>query len=275
MNQVTISVLVLGATGLSFSMLLAFLSKKLTVEEDPRVKEVLDALPGLNCGACGFSGCRAYAEAVVKKLDLFNGCLPGGDEVNKRIAHILGIDAQSKKRILTAVCHCGAGAGQKKESNSYEGPPTCKAAHLTGGALDCIYGCLSFGDCVGVCPVSAISLKDKKIYVDCHKCIGCGKCIKSCPRRLFKLIPLKEDIGLYSVACSNKDKGPQARQVCSRGCISCGLCTKVSNSPYYLKDNLSYVDYKNATQPKPLEEGKNKCPTKCIDKEECKAVTNV
>jgi len=267
MNRVSISVLVLGTTGLSFSLLLALLSKKLHVEDDPRVKEVLDTLPGLNCGACGYSGCRAYAEAVVKSLDLFNGCLPGGEEINGKVAKILGIANNGKKLTVTAICRCGAQEGEKKESTSYEGPQTCSAAHITGGALDCVYGCLALGDCVKVCPVGALSLKNKKIYVDHAKCIACGKCVKACPRKLFIIIPLKENIDIYNVSCNNKDKGAQTRKVCTRGCIGCGLCTKVENSPYYLKNNLSYIDYKNAIQTKPLEDGKNKCPTKCIDKE--------
>jgi len=55
MGQIQIAISVLGVTGFSFAVLLAFLSKKLKVEEDPRVAKVLGVLPGLNCGACGFS----------------------------------------------------------------------------------------------------------------------------------------------------------------------------------------------------------------------------
>ncbi|WP_256584786.1 (Fe-S)-binding protein [Peptoniphilus harei] len=34
------------------------------VEVDPKVAEVRDALPGANCGACGFPGCDGLAEAI-------------------------------------------------------------------------------------------------------------------------------------------------------------------------------------------------------------------
>jgi len=41
--------------------------------------------------------------------------------------------------------------------------------------------CLYCGACVGVCPVSAIILKDTRIIVDEKKCISCGACVKICP----------------------------------------------------------------------------------------------
>ena len=86
MGQIQIAIVVLGLTGFFFAILLAFLSKKLKVEEDPRVAKVLDVLPGLNCGACGFSGCRPFADAVVHECNMFDGCLPGGSEINSKIS---------------------------------------------------------------------------------------------------------------------------------------------------------------------------------------------
>jgi electron transport complex protein RnfB len=265
MNEITISILVLGTLGLGFALLLAWLSKKLKVEEDPRMVKIMEILPGLNCGACGFSGCRAYAEAVIKKCSTFSGCLPGGSELNQKISHLLGISGCFSNEKAVAVCRCGAEEGEKKVSFIYQGPLTCKAANLTGGAIDCSYGCLALGDCVKVCPVKVISIKNKKVYIDTKNCIGCGQCVKACPRKLFNLVPLKESKDIYYVACNNKDKVLAVKQVCTRGCIGCGICARVENSPYYIRDNLSNVDYKNANQNEPLEQGKTKCPTKCID----------
>jgi electron transport complex protein RnfB len=264
MEQIQIAILVLGLTGFCFAVLLAFLSKKLKVEEDPRVEKVLNVLPGLNCGACGFSGCRPFADAVVKECKIFNGCLPGGNEINSKITEILGITGCVSVKNQTVVCHCGADDDEKKISALYQGPKTCRAAHITGGAIDCIWGCIAFGDCIEVCPVEALGLKKGKIYVDISKCIACGKCIKACPRNLFKIVPLKKDTALYCVACSNNEKVLAVKKVCDRGCIGCGICARVSDSPYYLKNNLSYVDYAKVAKKESLEEGKTKCPTKCI-----------
>ena len=61
MNLVLISLAVLGVTGLVAAVLLYFVAQKFKVEEDPRIDEVQEALPGANCGGCGFAGCRALA----------------------------------------------------------------------------------------------------------------------------------------------------------------------------------------------------------------------
>jgi ferredoxin len=104
---------------------------------------------------------------------------------------------------------------------------------------------------------------DKKVIIDNEKCVRCGKCIAECPRNLLNFIDSKTNPE-YFVGCSNKEKALTVKRVCSKGCIGCTLCTKVESSPYFMKDNLSCVDYKNATDLNSLEEGKNKCPTKCI-----------
>ncbi|MFH1504351.1 MAG: RnfABCDGE type electron transport complex subunit B [Candidatus Omnitrophota bacterium] len=257
------AILVLGLTGLAFSLLLSFLSKKLKVEENPKVEEILNILPGLNCGACGFSGCRAYGVAVVKENKLFSGCLPGGVELTEKIENVLGLKGGEALDVKKAVCRCGASSQEKKQSSIYNGPAACKAADITGGAIDCIWGCLGFGDCISACPVGAISLLDKKIYIDIKKCIGCGICLKNCPRNLFEIVPLKENVNICYVACNNQEKALDVRKACAKGCIGCGICVRVDNSPYYIKENLSYVDYSKATNIS-LEKGKAKCPTKCI-----------
>lgn len=267
MNVVIVSVLVLGLTGFLFGVLLAFLSRKLKVEENELVKKILDILPGINCGACGFSGCRAFAEAVVKKQNIFSGCIPGGDAVNKKIKDILGLKnapINSVRRIV--VCHCGAKEGEKKITNRYQGPLTCRAADIIGAGIDCLYGCIGFGDCEKVCPVGAIKVKDRKVFIDVNICIGCGKCVEACPRGLFELVNFNKDMPLYYVACSNKDRGTDVKKVCSFGCIGCGICARVENSPFVVKDNLSRIKRDKAASENVFKAAASKCPTKCIVK---------
>ncbi|MBU2102344.1 MAG: RnfABCDGE type electron transport complex subunit B [Candidatus Omnitrophota bacterium] len=264
MKELISSSIVLGAAGFSFAALLAFLSRKLKVEEDTRVSEVLRIVSGTNCGACGFAGCRGFAEAVVKEGKIFSGCIPGGAEINEKIIKSLGLGGEYTNRTRVAVCQCGARAGEKKISSRYNGPATCKAAEISSGALDCVYGCLALGDCVGVCPVGAITLSDQKITVKSALCIGCGKCVGACPRKLFTLVPVKKDFPVIFVACSNKEKVRNVKNVCSRGCIACGICVKVSHSPFALENNLSRIDYKKIEGPEALLEAIGKCPTKCI-----------
>jgi len=264
MGNIQTAVMVLGLVGFIFAILLACLSKKLKVEEDPRAVKILTVLPGLNCGACGFSGCRAYAEAVVKKCNIFAGCLPGGKDTNDQISDILGIVGciSGAKQIL--VCRCQADADQKNQSSDYSGPKNCRAADVVRSEINCTYGCLAFGDCLKVCPADALSLENKRIQVNTKKCISCGKCIQACPRNLFEFIALDTFKKVYYVGCSNTESALGVRGVCKRGCIACGICARVENSPYNIKNNLSAIDYKKLDRTKSLDEGKNKCPTKCI-----------
>jgi len=190
MRNIEIAVIVLGLIGFVFAIFLAYLSKKLKVEEDPRTEKILAVLPGLNCGACGFSGCRAYAEAVVKKCHIFAGCLPGGKDINNQISGILEIVGclSDTKQIL--VCHCQADINQKNQSSDYSGPQNCRGADIVGSIIDCAYGCLGLGDCIKVCPTGALSLENKRLRINTKKCINCGKCILACPRNLFEFIAL-------------------------------------------------------------------------------------
>ncbi|MFA5337286.1 MAG: RnfABCDGE type electron transport complex subunit B [Candidatus Omnitrophota bacterium] len=266
MKEIIVACITLGITGFAFALILAFLSRKLKVEEDPRITQIISLLPAANCGACGFAGCRGFAQAVINEGKIFSGCIPGGHEINEKIAKIIGVKGGiTLKQKTAATCRCGAQLGEKKESSVYSGPFTCQAAHITG-SLDCAYGCLSYGDCIKACPTGAITLKSKKIYVEVKKCIACGKCVEVCPRKLFELVPILSNIGVYNVCCNNNEKLNNIKKVCSRGCIACGLCTRVNDSPYYLKDNLSRIDFTKAKEETPLREGKEKCPTRCIFK---------
>jgi electron transport complex protein RnfB len=71
------SLILLGSLGLIFGTFLAFAAKKFEVKEDPRLKKMIDVLPGVNCGACGYPGCEAFGKAVFKGEASPDGCLPG------------------------------------------------------------------------------------------------------------------------------------------------------------------------------------------------------
>jgi len=50
---------------------LAAAAQKFAVEVNPKISEVEETLPGINCGACGYPGCSSYAEAVATEEDVF------------------------------------------------------------------------------------------------------------------------------------------------------------------------------------------------------------
>jgi RnfABCDGE-type electron transport complex B subunit len=263
MNIVFVSLLAMGGLGLFFATVLAFASEKLKVKEDPRVLQVNEALPGLNCGACGQAGCHDLAEKIVAQGSLENlRCPPGGSEVEEKISEILGIAAAPaiKKR---AVVKCGGGRDLAVERADYQGIKTCVAAQMVGGGSKaCTYGCSGLGDCVRVCPFDAIKMGEDdlpKVIED--KCTACGLCVEACPRDIIELVSCENRI---IVNCNSKDKGAMVRKVCKVGCIACNICLKNAPEGYTIKDNLARVNYKKGDDS--AEPAVQKCPTKCIIK---------
>ena len=246
-----------------FASVLAFASEKLKVKEDPRVEAVLEALPGLNCGACGYAGCHELAEKIAAQgtLDSLR-CPPGGAEAEEKIAEILGIAAgtQIKKR---AVVKCGGGKTLAAERAEYRGIENCAAAELVaGGSKACVYGCLGLGDCVKVCPFDAIYMgEDGLPHVVEDKCTACGLCVEACPRGIIELVPCCNRV---VVACNSRDKGAVVRKTCKVGCIGCMICVKNAPEGYKIDDNLARVNYEKGDAA--AEAAVAKCPTKCIVK---------
>ena len=87
------AIIILGALGLLFGVLLAIAGKVFYVEKDPREEAVRECLAGANCGACGFPGCDGYAAAVAKGEAPVNACVPGGPAAAAKIGEIMGVSA--------------------------------------------------------------------------------------------------------------------------------------------------------------------------------------
>lgn len=263
MNLIIIALITMGGLGLFFAAILAIASEKLKVKEDPRVVQINEALPGLNCGACGQAGCFALAEKIAAQGSLEGlNCPPGGAEVEAELANILGVEAGPAIR-KRAVVMCGGTKEKAADRGEYRGVKTCAAAEMiAGGPKLCAYGCMGFGDCVIVCPFDAIHiLEDGLPHVDEAKCTACGLCVEACPRNIIELVPCRNRI---VVACSSKDKAIVSRKACKVSCIACTLCVKNAPEAYAITDNLARVNYEKGDEK--AEPGMAKCPTKCIVK---------
>ncbi len=81
---------ILGGLGLLFGVGLSLASKVFSIERDPRIDEVRKALPGANCGACGYPGCDGLASAIVAGEAPVNACSVGGAPVAEVVADIMG-----------------------------------------------------------------------------------------------------------------------------------------------------------------------------------------
>jgi RnfABCDGE-type electron transport complex B subunit len=262
-NTVAASIISMAGLGLFFASVLAIVNQKLKVKEDPKIEAIEDVLPSANCGVCGFTGCRQYAEALVKGEELPDKCKAAGEEAIARLSEILGVEIEKKTK-AAAIVHCGADDSKRKKKAVYTGIKTCVAAHnISGGENLCEYGCLGYGDCMNACPFGAIKMVSGLPVIDRNKCTACGKCKASCPRSLITVEKINAENFIY-VACNNPDNGPETRRACDVGCIACSLCQKLTGGVFRLENNLAGVEYDRMSEIKNVEEVITKCPTKCI-----------
>ena len=265
MNIVLISLLVLGATGLLAAVLLFVIARQFRVEEDPRIDEVAEALPGANCGGCGFAGCRALAEACVK-AETLDGllCPVGGAATMEKVATILGKEAVAAEPMV-AVVRCNGTCEARPRTSEFDGSRSCKIMHACYvGETACPFGCLGCGDCVAACQFGAISMNPETGLpeVDDEKCTSCGKCVKACPRHIIELRKKGPKSRRIVVMCVNKDKGAPARKACLNACIGCGKCQKECNfDAITVENNLAYIDWQKCRLCRKCEAA---CPTGAI-----------
>jgi Na+-translocating ferredoxin:NAD+ oxidoreductase subunit B len=259
--DIAVQTAIIGGIGLVCAAILAVASKFLAVQEDPRIEQLTAILPGANCGGCGFAGCAAYAEAIIKHGADANLCTAGGTETVHQIAKFLGIEAVVRERQVALVL-CGGNNSVARRVSHYNGVADCASAELVaGGGKACRYGCMGFGSCARACPVGAIEIAAGLAVVHPQICTGCGKCVATCPRKLIKLVPESRSI---HVLCASPERGPDVKKVCDVGCIGCTLCAKaVNNQGITMKGALAVVDY---AIPVTSEEPVAKCPQKTIVK---------
>lgn len=119
------------------------------------------ALPQTQCGKCGQSGCRPYAEAVADGAPI-NRCPPGGEATLARLSALTG-------QAITAL------------ESPAQSPLT---AYIRES--ECI-GCTK---CIQACPVDAILGAAKQMHtVITDQCTGCELCVAPCPVDCIDLLP--------------------------------------------------------------------------------------
>lgn len=240
MEGILYAVLVLGVMGLVFGLVLAVASRIFAVKTDERLEPLVEALPGANCGGCGFSGCSAYAQAVLDGKAKVGLCAAGGDAATQQMAKVLGIEAETAQRQVALVKCSGYDA---KVKGYYDGLHDCLAATKVAGRgpLVCKYGCLGFGTCLSACKFDAIHIENGRAKVDPEKCTGCMACAKVCPRNVIVPVPYSADI---VVACNSKSRGPATLRGCDVGCVGCSKCEQVcSYDAIHVEGNLAMIDY--------------------------------
>lgn len=254
---VAVMAIIAGILGLVITLIFKLFETKV----DERVQEVTEALPGANCGACGFSGCAGYAEALCDgSVTDTTRCSVGGSDTAQEIASILGVETGSFEKKVAQVL-CQGTCNHTKPRYKYTGTPTCAAANIVQqGPGSCIYGCLGFGDCKVACQYEAIEIIDGVARINKDRCVACNQCVLACPKKIIEMIPFKEET--YQVRCSNPLSGAFVRPTCSIGCIGCQRCLKACQyEAISMKGDLAYIDQKKCVS---CGECIKVCPTKSI-----------
>lgn len=221
--------------------LLTVASKIFAVKTDERLDLLGEALPQINCGACGFSGCGDYASSVLYKNAPTNMCKPGGDATSMKISEIMGV-AFSDVIEEIAFVRCGGGCEATTTKYIFEGTQSCAASNrFYNGSKTCTHGCLGFGDCKVVCPNKAINITDGIAVIDLNACVGCGLCVKACPNHLIIIKPSHKHV---DVACSSTSIGKVTKSMCTNGCIGCKICEKKCPvDAIKVDNNVASIDY--------------------------------
>ena len=247
---ILIAVIALAVLGFVLALLLFVVSKRFAVKEDPRIGQVLEVLPGANCGGCGFPGCGGMAAACVKAADAGSlvglNCPVGGTECMQQVAGILGMEVAAAAPKL-AIVRCNGTCEKRPHVLSYDGVMSCRVANSTCmGETLCSYGCLGCGDCVAACQFDALHMNPETGLpeVDAEKCTACGACQKACPRGIMEVRNVSGATkDAFVVTCMNMDKGADAMKICASSCIACKKCQNACGSDaVHVGNNVAYIN---------------------------------
>ncbi|MDX1490416.1 MAG: electron transport complex subunit RsxB [Pseudohongiellaceae bacterium] len=143
------------------------LAKLLKVDgkaQEQWIERINGVLPQTQCGQCGYSGCRPYAQAL-SQGEAINKCPPGGAATINRLSNLL-----ARESVPLDPIH-----GVESER---------KIAYIR--EADCI-GCTK---CIQACPVDAILGASKRMHtVIVSECTGCDLCVEPCPVDCIDMIP--------------------------------------------------------------------------------------
>ncbi len=115
------------------------------------------ALPQTQCTRCGYSDCRAYADAIAVEDAAINQCPPGGAEGIARLAAITGRD-------IIALNRANGAEGARKMMFIDEA------------------WCIGCTLCIEACPVDCIVGAPKVMHTIIEdSCTGCELCLPACP----------------------------------------------------------------------------------------------
>lgn len=260
LETILLSAAILGGVGFLFASLIALTHRRFSVWEDPRIDAVVGLLPGNNCGACGFPGCRGFAENLVAGKTTPAICSVMSPDMREDVAGYLGVEVGAAN-LRVARLLCAGGSDVAIQQAEYQGLGTCgAAAAVAGGGKGCTWGCIGLADCARACTFDAIRMNDVGLPVVIpEKCTACGDCVEACPKDLFVIMPLEQKL---LVQCKNLLDGEAATSLCSAACNACGRCAADAPGIVSIRNGLAIVDYSHNELASPAAIAR--CPTGAI-----------
>lgn len=260
LETILLSAAILGGVGFLFASLIALTHRRFSVWEDPRIDAVVGLLPGNNCGACGFPGCRGFAENLVAGKTTPAICSVMSPDMREDVAGYLGVEVGAAN-LRVARLLCAGGSDVAIQQAEYQGLGTCAAAAaVAGGGKGCTWGCIGLADCARACTFDAIRMNEVGLPVVIpEKCTACGDCVEACPKDLFVIMPLEQKL---LVQCKNLLDGEAATSLCSAACNACGRCAADAPGIVSIRNGLAIVDYSHNELASPAATAR--CPTGAI-----------
>ncbi len=167
------AILVMALLAVLLGATLGFAAVRFKVEEDPLVERIDAILPQIQCGQCGFPGCKPYAQAIAEGKADINRCPPGGEAGIRKLADLLGVEF--------------------KPLNAEVGPTKAKAVAVIEENL-----CIGCTLCLQACPVDAILGAAKQMHTVIEaECTGCELCVAPCPVDCIHMEPIAENISSW------------------------------------------------------------------------------
>lgn len=159
------SVVVLAGLAVTLAALLVTAERLMPATSGDLTERIERLLPRIQCGQCGYPGCRPYADAIADGAADINRCPPGGEQTVQRLAALLGRDPLP--------------VDTSRGSASIE-----QIARIDEAV------CIGCNLCARACPVDAIVGVPQALHaVLPSHCTGCELCLPPCPVDCISLVP--------------------------------------------------------------------------------------
>ena len=126
----------------------------------------------------------------------------------------MGLQFHDDKCIGCKLCHLSCSASHEGIFNPRLARLSIESYYLNGNLVVDGKVCTLCGECVDVCPTSAITMGDDHLIFNVEECINCGVCVDTCPEGV--IIQKEDHVGV----CDLCGGSPWCVKSCPHGALS-------------------------------------------------------